>query len=404
MLDELRRTAIDLARAEDWAGLLAVEKELRTDAVQWVNVWAPLLAVAARKLGRDSARSYLDEAIADGFFQPSIHEPGLSETFGSEPDWTELLSAMAAKTPAPPLELLAWPVVRPTAPLELFRSANEDELRARLPQRDRSAWETAKSVLSWATHAWVHTSNDHLLGADAVEILDEVATGRRFACKEFTVVLTQALNAVGIPARRAGLLNAAYHAGIGAGHEVSEAWIDDLGKWVLLDGQNGMYWISHDGSPLGVLELQQLHHSGGQAGVECLRTSFDRTELDLWWQYFAFCFVTGAMWPQNRIVPIFEGRAFSLPPMVSSPEHAYPDLSEFAIAFSPVDGRPAIQPHPAHPFATGYSVTDGQSTADYALDDAWSFPDRGLGMHEVRIATKTPYGTTKPATLTWKVT
>lgn len=60
-------------------------------------------------------------------------------------------------------------------------------------------------------------------------------------------MLTQALNALQIPARPLSLFKAGYHAGLGTGHAVTEAWIDDLGKWVLLDGQNGAVWRDEDG-------------------------------------------------------------------------------------------------------------------------------------------------------------
>jgi hypothetical protein len=50
------------------------------------------------------------------------------------------------------------------------------------------------------------------------------------ACREYTVVLTQALNTVQIPARRISLFRDGYYAGVGGGHAVTEAWIDDLGK------------------------------------------------------------------------------------------------------------------------------------------------------------------------------
>ena len=398
MVAELRRNAIDLARAYDWAGIFALRDELRSDQEQWVNVWAPLIAVAARNLGEVSARSYLDEAVAAGFFQPSIHEPQLSMAFASEPDWAQLQAAMAANTPGAPLELLEWPTIRPTAPLELFRTDDEAQLRARVPVEPSDAWETAKALLSWATHAWEHTSNDHLIGASALEILDEVARGRRFACKEYTVVLTQTLNAFGIPARRVALLNATHHAGVGTGHEVSEAWIDNLNKWVVLDGQNGLYWVSADGVPLGVVELQELYRSGTRAETVGLRKSFDDSELDLWWTYFAFAFVTGVMWPSQRMVPFFEGHAVRLPAMVASPEHAYPDLSEIALSFTVEAEKPALQVHPAHPFATGYRVDD----VDYSLSEPWAFPDRGTGTHSVQLSTLTPYGPTHPATITWK--
>lgn len=52
-------------------------------------------------------------------------------------------------------------------------------------------------------------------------MLDRVERGERFACLEYTVVLTQALNAVQIPARRVSLFCAGYYAGVGGAHAVT---------------------------------------------------------------------------------------------------------------------------------------------------------------------------------------
>jgi hypothetical protein len=131
-------------------------------------------------------------AVAGGFFQPGIFEPEMSDAFAGDPDWTEVLLAMAANTPPPPIAITSWPTIWPSAPIELYRlpSDREEKLRGRMPANKATAWETAKSLLSWATHAWEHTSNDHVQNEDAIEVLDRVATGQRFACIEYSIVLS----------------------------------------------------------------------------------------------------------------------------------------------------------------------------------------------------------------------
>jgi hypothetical protein len=406
MLDELRRNAIDLVRAEDWNGLLALEQELRADTQQWIPMWAPSCALAARNLDSAAGRSYLDEAIAGGFFQPVLFEPELSAAFGSDPGWAAMLQEMADNTPPPPIALTSWPSIRPTAPLELYRLPSDREalLRQRMPASQQTAWETAKSLLTWTTNAWEHTSNDHVANQDAVEVLDRVSNGERFACVEYSIVLSQSLNAAGIPARRAVLRFANYHAGFGTGHVVSEAWIDDLNKWVVLDGQNGFYWVSEAGTPLGLLELQQLFRDGDRASVVCLSRPASDDDVALWWTYFSSTYVNGVAWSDSPVSAYFEGAPRGLPELVANPRDAYPDLSEIGVALVTAEGRPAIQPRPVHPFATGYRVSDGLSTVDCSLTEPWVFPERSAGSHEIQIAAKTPYGTTQPVTLTWQST
>lgn len=109
------------------------------------------------------------------------------------------------------------------------------------------------------TTRWEH-GNGHVDPKDAVEILRRVDAGERFACVEYSVVLTQALNAMGMPARWLELLMHDHHAGFGRGHVVFEAGIDDLARWVLLDGQNGAWWGASE--PLGVLELMERYRDG----------------------------------------------------------------------------------------------------------------------------------------------
>lgn len=57
------------------------------------------------------------------------------------------------------------------------------------------------AVLAWVTHRWQH-ANAHMDVDDAVACLQRVEAGTRFACVEYSLVLSQALNALGIPARR----------------------------------------------------------------------------------------------------------------------------------------------------------------------------------------------------------
>jgi hypothetical protein len=62
-----------------------------------------------------------------------------------------------------------------------------------------------------------------------------------------TRLSARTLNALGIPARRLSLRQGDYHVDMGRCHVVCEAWIDDFCSWVILDGQNGLYWTDDDG-------------------------------------------------------------------------------------------------------------------------------------------------------------
>jgi hypothetical protein len=98
-LVDIRTRGQDAVTGGDWAAVLALEPELRTDAAFWRDVWAPACAIAAAAAGRTDARSCLDEAIGAGFSQPELHEPRLTEAFGADPDWPDLVAAMRRNVP-----------------------------------------------------------------------------------------------------------------------------------------------------------------------------------------------------------------------------------------------------------------------------------------------------------------
>jgi hypothetical protein len=105
-LEEIRKRAQDTADAEDWAGFRAMETDLRADAVFWPGVWAPISSYAAWKIREEHPRTLLEEAIAAGFDGSGELEVRLTEAFGADTDWPELMKAMQANVPAPSMEIL----------------------------------------------------------------------------------------------------------------------------------------------------------------------------------------------------------------------------------------------------------------------------------------------------------
>ncbi|WP_018352704.1 transglutaminase-like domain-containing protein [Longispora albida] len=390
-LVDIRTRGQDASNAENMAGLLEMEAELRLDTEFWPGIWAPMCALAASKQGDGRARAFLDEAVSGGFAQPELFGTDMADAFGSDPEWPALLAAMAANLRPSPVTLLSWPAITPAAPLALFRLPEEREamLRERLPAPEASAWETAVRLLHWVTTCWKHT-NEHEPSDDAVKILERVDEGARFACVEYSTVLSQALNASGIPARRVALRQHGYHAGLGRGHVVSEAWIDDLGKWVVLDGQNGLYWHTEDGTPLGLPELLDL-----ETRPPFTYLAEETTEKDaaLWWSYFQTG-SNGTSWgTPGHFVPVFQGMPMSVRELVTDRALSYPDLSELAIGTADRDGRVAITMRAAHPFAAGFTVDGAEAGSEFVL------PLPPPGEHEVRLAVVTPYGSLTAHTL-----
>jgi Transglutaminase-like superfamily len=396
-LSDLRIRAQDAIATKHYDALLALSPMLRGDAEYWATYFAPECAIAARATGRDDARAFLDEAISGGFTQHELF-PQLETLFSVDPDWDRLVERMRANVPPPALEILDWPSPVPTLPLDLdaLPSDRAELLRELLPEPQRSAWATATATLTGVTQRWA-PGTDPIASRDALEVLEAVASGARFSCVEYTVVLSQALNALGIPARSVGLMTADYHFGVGRGHNVTEAWIDDLGRWVLLDGQNGMWWTDSDGTPLGLVELRRRYADGGARAMPATAGRIvSRAEADFWWRTFASGTVGGrstATWRTGAYVPVFEGQdVATCTYLVRDPAAIYPDLSEVSIGISAIGGGTHLLLHTTHPYATGFSVMlDGYAPVTVTMDNPrWKLAGV-TGEHSAIIAAITPY-------------
>ena len=382
----MRLEAEAAARHDDWTTILALTDRLRAeDPAWWPHLWAPVAAIAAHSVGGPAA-DLLREAIRGGFRQPDMLPlDGLHDL----PEWAELAAAMGAPADPPALEITAWPSVRYGPPLVLDRLPADREalLRERLPSPDDSAWSTARGVLEWATSSWDH-ANDHVDSADALEVLERADAGERFACVEYSVVLSQALNALGIPARRVNLFMPDQHAGFGRGHVVSEAWVDDLHRWVVLDGQNGAWWGTED-EPLGLRELQAIEHAAGPRPAMCVTVrDITRDDQETWWRYFHGASSSGLAWT-DRLVPLFQGEAAAARLVVPSTADTHPDLAQIETGVADTDDGPGLVFTPRHPYAVG-TVVDGTPLPP---DQPFALTSLPSGEHDLRVATVTPYGT-----------
>ncbi|MBB2894180.1 transglutaminase-like domain-containing protein [Flexivirga oryzae] len=294
-------------------------------------------------------------------------------------------------TPAPPdrWTVCTWPSVDygPPLVLDTITEDRAEGLRALIPAARTSAWETAVQLLEWTTTRWEH-ANDHVDNGDATDVLEGVAAGRRFACVEYSIVLSQALNALGIPARRLALRSRDSHVGFGRGHVVSEAWIDDLGKWVLLDGQNGAWWGSESG-PLGYSELHALFSSGDERPrmVPTARAISAQDE-NIWWLYFDSAISSGMAW-SKPYVATFQGNPAPVRLLAAPDAIVYPDLSQLATAIVELPDGCGAAFTPIHPYANAVQAGPDRLAIGESVEFAYLFGETAVA----DIATVTPYGT-----------
>jgi transglutaminase-like putative cysteine protease len=398
-LADQRRRVQDMANLPDWAGLLALETDLRGDLEMWCDVYAPLLAVAAHEVGDPHAVRFLDEAVTAGFGQPEVLQGELERAFRAHVRWPEFERRMAANVPPPSIELTDWPELTPAHPVTLDEIAADrlDQLRQRSPAPAESAFQTVLTLLHWVGTRWVHSGASHVDSRDAVEVLERVEAGERFACREYTVVLTQILNARGIPARSVSVLRENHHAGLGRGHEVTEAWVDDLSRWIVLDGQNAMYWVDDEGHPLGSAEVAARYAVGAAPASVVSVAGKATATADDWWPYFHRVGPTGCMLTDAPYPPILEAhRVIRSGELRRRATGSWPDLLELGLAVSDMDGQPALLPRTRHPHAVGFEVRlAGQQ---WCLDrgEAWPIPRDAVGEQVATFATVTAYGVHRP--------
>jgi hypothetical protein len=402
----LRTLATDHIRSGRWAELVALEPALRADTEYWSSWWAAACAIGRWHEGRADARDLLDECIAAGFYDMEPFGKLFADSFGTELDWPALRARIEANAPLPPVALVRWPCSRASLPLGLSQldAAGAARLAARLPRPQASALATAEMLLGWVTDRWQRSGGSHDTSSDANVVLDRVEQGERFTCAEYTVVLTQALNAMEIPARPISLFRLDYFAGLGTGHVVTEAWIDDFGKWVVLDGQNGAVWRDADGVPLGVLELQERYLIGDQPEFSGRGHNFDPDDAAAWFRYFYNASVTGVLaWSPGPYVPVMEGDAVIVSQrLTESLAGVAPDLAEISTGVADHEG-PALVFRADHPYATGFQVTDasGQGTVLKLGQPLRLGGDEGP--YELAVAVTTRYGTLTPQPLEYVV-
>jgi hypothetical protein len=399
-LDQLRTKARDLSIEGDWAGLLALRADLEHDSKYWSDWWGPLCAIAARQTRDPGAMDLLEDLVRAGFCQPQFLGGQLESAFSRDPGWPELLDRMARNVPAAPLVLTEWPVITPAAPLGLLDLPHRaGELRALAPPPLASAWQTALAALDWVTRLW-QAAGAHMEIDDAVECLRRAGEGQRFACAEYSLVLAQALNAVGIPARRLSLRQDNYHVGVGRGHAVCEAWIDDLCRWVVLDGQNGLYWTGDEGRPLGAVELQEAAISGGpRPGYVTFRNDVGDGDADRWFSYFGgLSSSTAGTWAPDSFGVVFQRtRLAASNRLEHRPDALYPDLSEVGVETALDGEQPALRLISAHPYARGF-FADGNPLPAAVLP-----LEQAPGDHKVMLAACTDYGVLSGKPLRYRV-
>lgn len=111
-------------------------------------------------------------------------------------------------------------------------------------------------ILNWTNNRWKHNGRNSPKNNDAISILNEAKGGGQFPCFAFAIVLRDQLNASGYKARTVYLKTKdAKRSKYPPGHVATEVYLNDLKKWIFIDGQfNVMPTL--DNIPINAVEFQ----------------------------------------------------------------------------------------------------------------------------------------------------
>jgi hypothetical protein len=255
---------------------------------------------------QDTAFQLLDKAIEAGFWNAGhMNRDEDLTSLHSDPRWAVTMKKAKSAEEAHKKEL-STPLKFDQSPSQsdsaLFKFSSVDDpylvkLRndyelSELVAKDTNDYDKVRTVSRWVRSQWEHNGQNQPTKEDPITILQEAAQGKQFRCVEYSEVLCGALNALGIPARVLALKTRDVETRpSGAGHVVTEAYLRDLNKWIMVDGQWDVIPVL-DQTPLNAVELQKAL-AEGKAGLTV--DGFSGTEADTyfpWIQEYLFYFDT----------------------------------------------------------------------------------------------------------------
>ncbi|OGR89571.1 MAG: hypothetical protein A2992_04000 [Elusimicrobia bacterium RIFCSPLOWO2_01_FULL_59_12] len=112
--------------------------------------------------------------------------------------------------------------------------------------RGETDWDTVRNTLLWTRRQFEPGRPRVYRTTNALELLPALRAGKESGfCAHYCYVLVQSLQALGLYARHVTI----------QGHEVAEAWVPSLGKWVCLDPNHGAYFADSKGTPLSAYQI-----------------------------------------------------------------------------------------------------------------------------------------------------
>ncbi len=304
----LESPVVDMATGERVSGLLRPAEisrvRLRLDAAQpagtdveilartggrhvpaegdWTP-WTPLQAgeLPDGLLGNRFLQFRLVLASGDGSATPVVREVKLEAEnqagrgTGAD-DGLRLLSAVSR-----PVVHGSLPFPHENPLTDQLRQLRRDHKLDQVVEGAGTEFERLLRLKSWVAKQWnwylPGPENGDMCAWDALRILAPNAAGRPTGgyCLHFAVVFAQVCQSFGVPAR---IVNANY--AVWGGHEMTEVWSNDYGKWVLMDANfDTCFFDRRTGLPLSALELHRVFEEAYYPGEVIDRDNWPRLDM-----------------------------------------------------------------------------------------------------------------------------
>jgi transglutaminase superfamily protein len=141
------------------------------------------------------------------------------------------------------------------APLARFRQAESLDAVVAGAASDE---ERARKLLHWTREQFEPGRPDPYPPPDAMKTLSEIRAGRTGGfCAQYAFVLVQALQSFGKPSRVVTIVN----------HEVVETWLQDQGRWTMLDPLFELQVFDSSGRSLSAIEIRNGRNSGATLAI-----------------------------------------------------------------------------------------------------------------------------------------
>ena len=172
--------------------------------------------------------------------------------------------------------------------------------------------ERALLLTHWARERWRGHGRTVPSAGDALTILEEAESGRKFRCVEFATVASAAMAAVGMPSRRVGLKKKTVETTLGGGgHMVAEVWLADEQQWALVDGEFDLMPVL-DGRALNAVAfkraLQEEQTVGFVSAAGPVKPSKQKRYLEFIERYLYYI---NARFDERKLAPPYQPITFT---------------------------------------------------------------------------------------------